>query len=134
MRKLILSARFLLAVANLGAQQPCPKSPVIINTPEDQLMLAVNGADSVPDIAIGRINVGVIELFFQLLAQVKDHPKLLFRGVKRGQLGPQRNGGARRADFVFLQFLGAEQFGQRLRIIEQGIPLFVKWFLQRSKP
>lgn len=42
----ILSAGFLLGVANLGAQQPCPKSPIVINTPEDKLMLAVNGADS----------------------------------------------------------------------------------------
>lgn len=42
----ILSAGFFLGVVNLAAQVPCPKSPVIINTPEDKLMLAVNGADS----------------------------------------------------------------------------------------
>jgi tetratricopeptide (TPR) repeat protein len=36
----------LLGASLLRAQQPCPRLPVIINTPEDKLMLAVNGADT----------------------------------------------------------------------------------------
>jgi tetratricopeptide (TPR) repeat protein len=39
-------AAVLLCPATLRAQQPCPGLPVIINTPEDKLMLAVNGADT----------------------------------------------------------------------------------------
>ncbi len=48
MRKLAKTfiAGIFLGVVPLAAQQPCPHYPVIINTPEDQLMLAVNGADS----------------------------------------------------------------------------------------
>lgn len=34
------------AVAPLGAQQPCAGLTVVVNSPEDQLMLAVNGADN----------------------------------------------------------------------------------------
>jgi len=30
----------------LGAQQPCPGLTVVVNSPEDQMMLAVNGADT----------------------------------------------------------------------------------------
>lgn len=30
----------------LGAQQPCPGFSVVVNTPEDELMLAVNGAEN----------------------------------------------------------------------------------------
>jgi tetratricopeptide (TPR) repeat protein len=57
MRKLlgILTAGILLGAAPLGAQQPCPRSPVIINTPEDQLMLAVNGADT-PQAQVDALN------------------------------------------------------------------------------
>lgn len=33
----------------LAAQQPCPSMSVVVNTPEDQLMLAVNGADNPQD-------------------------------------------------------------------------------------
>ena len=39
-------AAVLLSAATLRAQQPCPGLPVIINTPEDKLMLAVNGAET----------------------------------------------------------------------------------------
>lgn len=48
MRKVIaiLTAGIFFGIAPLAAQQPCPRSPVIINTPEDKLMLAVNGAES----------------------------------------------------------------------------------------
>jgi tetratricopeptide (TPR) repeat protein len=42
----ILTAVFLLGAVGLRAQQPCPRLPVVINTPEDKLMLAVNGADT----------------------------------------------------------------------------------------
>ncbi|HKS97013.1 MAG TPA: hypothetical protein VJV74_12895 [Terriglobia bacterium] len=33
----------------LGAQTPCPSLSVVVNTPEDELMLAVNGADKPED-------------------------------------------------------------------------------------
>jgi tetratricopeptide (TPR) repeat protein len=49
MRKIwlgILAAALLLGGVPLRAQQPCPRLPVVINTPEDKLMLAVNGAES----------------------------------------------------------------------------------------
>ena len=36
----------LLAAGLLRAQQPCPGYSVVVNTPEDQLMLAINGADN----------------------------------------------------------------------------------------
>ena len=39
-------AAVLLSAATLRAQQPCPGLPVIINTPEDKLMPAVNGAET----------------------------------------------------------------------------------------
>ncbi len=57
MRKLvnILVAGIFLGVMPLGAQQPCPHYPVIINTPEDQLMLAVNGADT-PQAQVDALN------------------------------------------------------------------------------
>ncbi len=42
----ILTVGLLLGALPLRAQQPCPRLPVIINTPEDKLMLAVNGAES----------------------------------------------------------------------------------------
>jgi tetratricopeptide (TPR) repeat protein len=60
MRKLVLTGGFFLAVANLGAQQPCPRSPVVINTPEDQLMLAVNGAET-PQAQVEALNKFVAE-------------------------------------------------------------------------
>jgi hypothetical protein len=42
----ILTAGLWLGAIPLRAQQPCPHIPIIINTPEDKLMLAVNGADT----------------------------------------------------------------------------------------
>lgn len=41
---IILSAYFLLTALPLAAQQPCQGIPVIVNTPEDHLMLAYNKA------------------------------------------------------------------------------------------
>jgi tetratricopeptide (TPR) repeat protein len=38
-----------MATLSLWAQQPCPSFTVAVNSPEDQLMLAVNGADSPKD-------------------------------------------------------------------------------------
>jgi hypothetical protein len=38
-----------LAALPLGAQLPCPRWPVVMNTPEDQLMLAVNHAENPQD-------------------------------------------------------------------------------------
>jgi hypothetical protein len=39
-------AAVLLGTSLLRAQAPCPRLPVVMNTPEDKLMLAVNGADT----------------------------------------------------------------------------------------
>jgi hypothetical protein len=36
----------MMAAGPLYAQQPCPGLTVVVNSPEDQLMLAVNGADN----------------------------------------------------------------------------------------
>jgi tetratricopeptide (TPR) repeat protein len=41
-----LAVGALLGAPVLRAQQPCPNLPVVINTPEDKLMLEVNGADT----------------------------------------------------------------------------------------
>lgn len=49
MRKLIcglLLTAWLMAANPLGAQQVCPGLPYVANTPEDELMQAVNGADN----------------------------------------------------------------------------------------
>lgn len=49
MRKLllgILATGLLAGAPPLRGQQPCPRLPVVINTPEDKLMLAVNGAEN----------------------------------------------------------------------------------------
>lgn len=45
----ILVLGFTWAAVPLNAQQPCPGLTVVINSPEDQLMLAVNGADNPQD-------------------------------------------------------------------------------------
>jgi tetratricopeptide (TPR) repeat protein len=58
MRKLLLgimTAIILSGAAPLQAQQPCPRLPVVINTPEDKLMLAVNGADT-PQAQVDALN------------------------------------------------------------------------------
>jgi tetratricopeptide (TPR) repeat protein len=49
MRNFLLGAVLvgaLLVAAPLPAQQVCPNLPYLVNTPEDELMLAYNGADS----------------------------------------------------------------------------------------
>jgi hypothetical protein len=49
MRKLTylaLTLSLLMAAGLLRAQAPCPNSPVVINSPEDQLTLAFNGAEN----------------------------------------------------------------------------------------
>jgi len=49
MRKPLIGSVVLIAAAAavpLGAQQPCPGLTVVVNSPEDQMMLAVNGADN----------------------------------------------------------------------------------------
>lgn len=49
MRKLLcglLATGWFLAAGLLRAQQPCPSFSVVVNTPEDELMLAINGADN----------------------------------------------------------------------------------------
>lgn len=52
MRKLLcglLTSTWLLAAGLLRAQQPCPSFSVVVNTPEDELMLAINGAENPQD-------------------------------------------------------------------------------------
>jgi tetratricopeptide (TPR) repeat protein len=44
-----LAAVFLLTATPLLAQNPCPGYSVVVNTPEDQLMLAINGAEKPED-------------------------------------------------------------------------------------
>ncbi|HME01209.1 MAG TPA: hypothetical protein VKM93_28340 [Terriglobia bacterium] len=44
-----LAATFLLTATPLLAQNPCPGFSVVVNTPEDQLMLAINGAEKPED-------------------------------------------------------------------------------------
>ncbi len=46
LRSLLLLAIGLLTAGLLRAQQPCPGFSVVVNTPEDELMLAINGADN----------------------------------------------------------------------------------------
>jgi hypothetical protein len=49
MRNLVLAILMMaigLGALPLRAQQPCPRLSVVINTPEDKLMLAVNGAEN----------------------------------------------------------------------------------------
>jgi len=41
-----VAATILLTAAPLLAQNPCPGFSVVVNTPEDQLMLAINGAEN----------------------------------------------------------------------------------------
>jgi hypothetical protein len=45
----VLTATFLLTAVPLLAQTPCPGFAVVVNTPEDQLTLAINGADKPED-------------------------------------------------------------------------------------
>ena len=56
----ILTVGFLLGALPLQAQQPCPRLPVVINTPEDKVMLAVNGAES-PQEQVDALNQFVAE-------------------------------------------------------------------------
>ena len=42
----LLATGCFLAAGVLRAQQPCPSFSVVVNTPEDDLMLAINGAES----------------------------------------------------------------------------------------
>jgi tetratricopeptide (TPR) repeat protein len=41
-----LATAWLLGAGLLRAQQPCPSFAVVVNTPEDELMLAINGAEN----------------------------------------------------------------------------------------
>lgn len=52
MRKPFIAILALLAAGGavpLAAQQPCPGLTVVVNSPEDEMMLAVNGADNPQD-------------------------------------------------------------------------------------
>ena len=71
MRKLF-PAVFLLVCSwyavPLGAQTPCPSLSVVVNTPEDELMLAVNGAEKPED------QIAALEKFAQAHADSKFLP------------------------------------------------------------
>ncbi len=60
-----LAATFLLTAAPLLAQNPCPGFSVVVNTPEDQLMLAINGAEKPED------QVAALDKFIQANADSK---------------------------------------------------------------
>jgi tetratricopeptide (TPR) repeat protein len=47
---------FCWGVAPLAGQQPCPTLSVVVNSPEDQLMLAVNGATDSPQDQIAALD------------------------------------------------------------------------------
>jgi len=58
----------LLYALSLGAQTPCPSLSVVVNTPEDELMLAVNGAENPQD------QIAALEKFAQAHADSKFLP------------------------------------------------------------
>jgi len=60
-----LAASFLLTTASLLAQNPCPGYTVVVNTPEDQLMLAINGAENPQD------KIAALDKFAQANAESK---------------------------------------------------------------
>jgi tetratricopeptide (TPR) repeat protein len=71
MRSLLLAALLagaLLVAAPLPAQQVCPNLPYLVNTPEDELMLAYNGADSPQE------QVAALDKFAQAHADSKFMP------------------------------------------------------------
>jgi tetratricopeptide (TPR) repeat protein len=71
MRKSLLAAVLggaLLVAAPLPAQQVCPRLPYLVNTPEDQLMLAYNGADNPQE------QISALDKFAQAHADSKFMP------------------------------------------------------------
>jgi len=54
--------------APLVAQQPCPGASIVVNTPEDQLMLAINGAENPQD------QLAALDKFVQQHADSKFMP------------------------------------------------------------
>lgn len=69
MRKIAVLPAVLLSLAvPLAAQTVCPGYNVVVNTPEDQLMLAVNGADNPQD------QVAALDKFIQEHADSKFVP------------------------------------------------------------
>ncbi len=83
----------LLATGLLHAQQPCPGYSVVVNTPEDQLMLAINGADN-PQEQIGALDKFtqehadskflpcVLEYYTTTYLKMKDYDKAIEYGEK----------------------------------------------------
>lgn len=71
MRRLLLTlavGSLVAAAPPLPAQTPCPSLSVVVNTPEDDLMLAVNGAEKPED------QVAALEKFAQAHADSKFLP------------------------------------------------------------
>ncbi len=64
----LLAVTFFFAAPNLGAQTPCPTLSVVVNTPEDELMLAVNGAENPQE------QIAALEKFTQEHADSKFLP------------------------------------------------------------
>src|SRR5215472_4323127 len=58
----------ILITGSVAAQQPCPTLPVIVNTPEDELMLAINGAEKPED------QIAALDKFSQAHADSKFMP------------------------------------------------------------
>jgi len=64
----LLATAWLLASGPLRAQQPCPTFSVVVNTPEDELMLAINGAEKPEE------QVAALDKFMQEHADSKFIP------------------------------------------------------------
>jgi len=64
----LVATSWWLAAAPLRAQQPCPSFSVVVNTPEDELMLAINGAENPQE------QVAALDKFMQEHADSKFIP------------------------------------------------------------
>jgi hypothetical protein len=93
LRYLSLFAICFLTAAALRAQQPCPGYSVVVNTPEDQLMLAINGAESPQEQiealdkfsqehADSKFMPCVLEYYTSTYLKLKDYDKAIESGEK----------------------------------------------------
>jgi tetratricopeptide (TPR) repeat protein len=96
MRNLLLAALLagvLLVAAPLPAQQVCPSLPYLVNTPEDELMLAYNGAENpqeqiaaldkfAQEHADSKFLPCVYELYTLVYLKQNDYAKVIEQGEK----------------------------------------------------
>jgi tetratricopeptide (TPR) repeat protein len=96
MRNFLLAAMLagaLLVAAPLPAQQVCPGLPYLVNTPEDELMLAYNGADNPQEQvaaldkfaqqhADSKFMPCVYELYTMAYLKLNDYAKVIEQGEK----------------------------------------------------